>query len=65
MTEHARQVAHVPKVLYHWRTHMESTAANPESKLYAYEAGARAIREHYQRVCPQIKIYKIKNGISL
>ncbi|MCQ2522700.1 MAG: glycosyltransferase [Lachnospiraceae bacterium] len=38
-------IYHVPKVLYHWRCHEASTAANPESKNYAYEAGKRAIED--------------------
>ena len=29
---------------------MQSTAANPESKLYAFEAGRRAIEAHYSRI---------------
>ena len=36
------QIYHIPKVLYHWRCHENSTAANPESKDYAYEASRRA-----------------------
>lgn len=36
-------ILHVEKVLYHWRCHDLSTAANPQSKLYAYEAGKRAV----------------------
>lgn len=36
-------ITHVPKVLYHWRCHRDSTAANPASKTYAYEAGKRAV----------------------
>ena len=36
---------HVPKVLYHWRCHETSTASNPESKRYAYEAGKRALED--------------------
>ena len=36
---------HVPKVLYHWRCHESSTASNPESKRYAYEAGRRALED--------------------
>lgn len=36
-------ICHISKVLYHWRCHIGSTAANPESKLYAYEAGKRAV----------------------
>lgn len=47
--EQAKKIHHVPKVLYHWRCHMDSTAANPESKLYAFEAGRRAIEAHYRR----------------
>ena len=35
-------ICHVEKVLYHWRCHDASTAANPRSKQYAYEAGRRA-----------------------
>lgn len=36
-------VVHVPKVLYHWRCHRDSTAENPKSKDYAYEAGKKAL----------------------
>ena len=39
-------IAHIPKVLYHWRTHAASTAGNPGSKDYAYEAGKAALEEH-------------------
>ena len=43
-------IRHIRKVLYHWRTHAGSTAGNPASKNYAYEAGLRAL-EDYLRVC--------------
>ncbi len=39
------RILHVPKVLYHWRCHTSSTAENPESKRYAYEAGKRALED--------------------
>lgn len=42
-------IKHIPKILYHWRAHRDSTAENPESKNYAYEAGARAVQAHYER----------------
>jgi len=48
-TEQSRTVHHVPRVLYHWRCHINSTAAKPESKLYAYEAGVKAVAKHYER----------------
>lgn len=37
-------ILHIPKVLYHWRCHGGSTAENPQSKRYAYEAGRRAVQ---------------------
>lgn len=48
--EKAKKICHIPVVLYHWRAHSESTAGNPESKLYAFENGAKAINDHYKRL---------------
>ncbi len=42
------QVLNISRVLYHWRCHRESTAANPQSKRYAYEAGLQAVQEDLQ-----------------
>ena len=47
--EKARKIAHVHHVLYHWRTHSGSTSDNPDSKLYAFEAGKRAVESHLER----------------
>ena len=43
------RIAHIPKVLYHWRTHEQSTSDNPDSKQYAYESGKRALEAHLLR----------------
>ena len=43
MPQASGQIVHIGKVLYHWRCHAGSTAANPTSKTYAYEAGKRAL----------------------
>ena len=48
-TENSREVVHIPEILYHWRTHKASTADNPASKMYAFEAGKRAIEAHLER----------------
>lgn len=48
--EQAEAVGHVPRILYHWRSHQESTSSNPFSKQYAVDAGRRAITEHLERV---------------
>ena len=45
-TQAAGKIHHIPEILYHWRTHQSSTADNPVSKLYAFEAGKRAIEEN-------------------
>lgn len=43
------KIQHIPKVLYHWRAHQESTAATIKAKPYALIAAMRAIDEHLQR----------------
>ncbi len=43
------RIHRIPRVLYHWRTHEQSTADNPDSKTYAYESGKRALEEHLAR----------------
>lgn len=47
--ESAEKIHHIPEILYHWRTHQASTADNPSSKMYAYEAGKRAIEGNLKR----------------
>lgn len=54
--EKAKGIYHVPKILYHWRMHASSTAENPESKMYCYDAGKRAIEEHYKRIGIKAKV---------
>jgi len=62
------QIAHIPKVLYHWRCHTGSTAENPQSKLYAYEAGRRAVQDFVDKAgwdaevgnTSHVGFYKIK-----
>ncbi|MDO5127019.1 MAG: glycosyltransferase [Eubacteriales bacterium] len=48
-TEAAERIKHIPRIVYHWRSHKNSTAGNPESKLYAFEAGKRALEAHLKR----------------
>jgi GT2 family glycosyltransferase len=43
VSERARSIHHIPKVLYHWRMHAASTAADSGEKVYVYEADKRAI----------------------
>lgn len=46
-----KNIIHIPKVLYHWRVHPNSTAqADTQAKPYAFEAGIPAIQDHLERV---------------
>ena len=48
--ENAEKIHHIPRILYHWRANKNSTADNPENKLYAFENGKKAILAHYERM---------------
>lgn len=72
LTEKAKKIVHISKILYHWRAGEGSTALNPENKLYAYEAGRRAVQTHIERLGKSGKvensgevpgIYKIKYDV--
>lgn len=43
------QIIHIPKILYHWRIHEESTAHMQSAKPYALNARIRAIQDHINR----------------
>ena len=47
--EVARDVVHVPRVLYHWREHEGSTSGGGAQKPYAHVAGQRALQAHLER----------------
>ena len=56
------QICHIPRVLYQWRVHAESTAMAAEAKPYAMIAGERAINEHFQRTGVKGKVTLIGHG---
>lgn len=49
-TEKAKLIVHIPKILYHWRSHQNSTAGNNDSKDYVHEAGRQAILDQLRRL---------------
>ncbi|ETP72244.1 putative glycosyltransferase [Lachnospiraceae bacterium JC7] len=55
-------ICHIQKSLYHWRSHQSSTAQHPEAKLYAFDAGARAVYDHCKRLGLPVK--KVEKGIT-
>lgn len=50
MAERGGGVAHIPKMLYHWRNAENSTAMNIYNKEYAVRAQLQVIQEHLSRV---------------
>ena len=46
LTDEAKCIRHVPHILYYWRSHAASTAADINSKTYAIEAAKGAVADH-------------------
>ena len=46
LTDRAKKVVHVPKLMYYWRSHAGSVAAGIEAKPYAVKAAVGAISDH-------------------
>jgi GT2 family glycosyltransferase len=44
-TEKTQRIYHIPRILYHWRTHSNSTALSAGAKSYAAIAGENALKE--------------------
>lgn len=51
-------VYHIPKILYHWRQAEGSTAAEFDSKSYAYQAGKKAVETF-------LKLRNIKGAVEI
>jgi glycosyltransferase involved in cell wall biosynthesis len=49
VTERARKVVHIPRVLYHWRIMPGSASGDSDAKPYAWEAGRAAVQAHLER----------------
>jgi len=50
ISEKTGEIAHIPKILYHWRDSQDSTASNIWSKSYAPPSQLQAIRSHLTRL---------------
>lgn len=46
----ADALVHVPRLLYHWRVHPDSTAGGLEAKKYALTAATRAVQDYLDQV---------------
>lgn len=43
------QIVHIPRVLYHWRSHVNSAAQKVGNKKYALSAAKEALNDHLKR----------------
>lgn len=50
LSEHARKIIHIPKLLYHWRSSPDSTAENIFNKPLAPSAQVEAVTRHLTRL---------------
>ncbi len=50
LSEKAKKIHHIPKVLYMWRKHAGSTASDISQKPKATEAGRKAVQAHVDRL---------------
>jgi glycosyltransferase involved in cell wall biosynthesis len=56
-----QEIVHIPKVLYHWRTHAASTATGfDHAKPYTHNAGILALTKHLER---NNLVGKIRDGV--
>lgn len=49
LTDKAKKVVHVPKLLYYWRSHAGSVASGIEAKTYAIDAAKGAVADHLKK----------------
>jgi len=50
------QIHRIPVILYHWRLHSESTAADANAKNYTTQAGIKALQDHFSNQNISVKI---------
>ncbi len=46
LTDNAKKIVHVPRLMYYWRSHAGSVASGIEAKPYAIRAAKGAVAEH-------------------
>lgn len=46
LTSRAKHIVHVPKMLYYWRAHQGSVAADINAKTYAIDAAKNAVKDY-------------------
>ncbi len=50
LTEKAKNIVHIPKALYFWRSHKASVASDVSAKPYVVESAKKALKAHIDRL---------------
>lgn len=58
--EQTREIYHISKILYHWRSHPNSTAENAANKSYIARAGVQVLEAHFQRMGMDVSVSATK-----
>ncbi len=62
VVEQTGKIHRIPKVLYHWRSHPQSTASATGQKPMASSAGQKALAEHVQRIGEDAEVIELAPG---
>ncbi len=65
LTEKTDKIFHIPKILYHWRIHPQSTSENLGNKNYTTNAAVRALQEALIRRGEPGKIEMVDCGYTV
>lgn len=57
------EIRHIPKILYHWRLHPQSTSRGIGAKPYAIDAASAAVRAHLGRLGIASKVGGTRGGV--
>jgi len=73
MSERAKRIVHIPRILYFWRVHKGSVSAGVETKSYAVSAGHKAVAAQLKRsgepgtvasIPPYPSLYKVEYQVK-
>ena len=62
LTEKTQNIYHIPKILYHWRIHSESTASSLDNKTYAPNAAQKAVLDALHRRGESGRVIPVPGG---
>jgi O-antigen biosynthesis protein len=59
-----KQIHHIPRILYYWRAHDQSTASSGDAKSYASVAAEKALKEYFERQQVNVKVWATQYGFA-